>query len=443
MTQYISSFLIEPIVQQARRFSQSSNTSADQRPSPDSLHRPSLPTYDTSAVRSNLNHEETQTQQQITSHILVDDITASPVHDDLGDDYIQHWHQPEHSRLAEESSSHLSHHVNDDISSNPYQSVRNQFGSPAGSNNSSVDSITSQISRSNEMPASRISSRRLINRHASGGASRRKVESLIPANDGMGGLRSRIRAIQESSDSNEEKAFLMQSLMTQSWRTSQASLIDARGSRGFESLDSVASVDRPPTPASSPSNDDVLRSTSPSTPTSSITSSPDHIVVASEDRAPTYYQKPEIKLKSGTGTARGSTASLNLEQCATTNARALGCRHYKRNIKLQCSTCSRWYTCRFCHDEVENHPLIRKDTENMLCMICGHAQRAAGICDHCDERAAWYYCAVCKLWDDDPEKSIYHCDDCGICRIGKGLGKDFYHCKVGLCQRIFQAHPQR
>jgi hypothetical protein len=37
----------------------------------------------------------------------------------------------------------------------------------------------------------------------------------------------------------------------------------------------------------------------------------------------------------------------------------------------------------------------------------------------------------CKLWDDDPEKSIYHCNDCGICRIGQGLGKDFFHCKVG------------
>ena len=38
----------------------------------------------------------------------------------------------------------------------------------------------------------------------------------------------------------------------------------------------------------------------------------------------------------------------------------------------------------------------------------------------------------CKLWDDDPHKSIYHCNDCGICRIGKGLGKDFFHCKVFL-----------
>jgi hypothetical protein len=38
----------------------------------------------------------------------------------------------------------------------------------------------------------------------------------------------------------------------------------------------------------------------------------------------------------------------------------------------------------------------------------------------------------CRLWDDSPTKSIYHCADCGVCRVGKGLGKDFFHCKVHL-----------
>lgn len=110
----------------------------------------------------------------------------------------------------------------------------------------------------------------------------------------------------------------------------------------------------------------------------------------------------------------------------------LGCQHYRRNVKLQCSTCDRWYTCRLCHDEVEDHVLIRRATKNMLCMICGSAQRAGEFCVECGERAAWYYCDVCKLWDNDPSKSIYHCNDCGICRKGLGLGKDFFHCKVGL-----------
>jgi CHY zinc finger len=37
----------------------------------------------------------------------------------------------------------------------------------------------------------------------------------------------------------------------------------------------------------------------------------------------------------------------------------LGCRHYRRGAKLQCSTCDHWATCRYCHDEEEDHKLIR------------------------------------------------------------------------------------
>lgn len=37
----------------------------------------------------------------------------------------------------------------------------------------------------------------------------------------------------------------------------------------------------------------------------------------------------------------------------------LGCQHYRRGAKLQCSTCNQWATCRYCHDEREDHKLIR------------------------------------------------------------------------------------
>ncbi|EEY16908.1 RING finger and CHY zinc finger domain-containing protein [Verticillium alfalfae VaMs.102] len=107
----------------------------------------------------------------------------------------------------------------------------------------------------------------------------------------------------------------------------------------------------------------------------------------------------------------------------------LGCQHYARNVKLQCSTCDRWYTCRFCHDAAEKHALIRKDTRNMLCMVCACPQKAGEACVNCGEVSAHYYCNICKLWDNNPNKSIYHCSDCGICRRGRGLGKDFFHCK--------------
>lgn len=114
-----------------------------------------------------------------------------------------------------------------------------------------------------------------------------------------------------------------------------------------------------------------------------------------------------------------------------------GCKHYQRGCKLECSTCFKWYTCRLCHDEVEGHKLIRPETRHMLCMYCGLVQSAAQNCSGCHVEMAQYYCDKCKLWDDDCSKSIYHCDDCGLCRIGKGLGKDFFHCQTcNVCMSI-------
>lgn len=108
----------------------------------------------------------------------------------------------------------------------------------------------------------------------------------------------------------------------------------------------------------------------------------------------------------------------------------LGCAHYERNVKLQCSSCNKWYTCRFCHDAEEDHNLIRNETKHMLCMLCGTPQKASELCVNCGETAAQYYCNICKLWENRKSKPIYHCDDCGICRRGHGLGKDFFHCKT-------------
>jgi hypothetical protein len=81
--------------------------------------------------------------------------------------------------------------------------------------------------------------------------------------------------------------------------------------------------------------------------------------------------------------------------------------------------------------------VCRRETKNMFCMLCSEIQPAAQICRNCEETVARYYCDTCKLWDDDPTKSIYHCDQCGICRQGKGLGEDFFHCeKCNICMVI-------
>ncbi|KAJ3362187.1 hypothetical protein HDU91_003544 [Kappamyces sp. JEL0680] len=117
----------------------------------------------------------------------------------------------------------------------------------------------------------------------------------------------------------------------------------------------------------------------------------------------------------------------------------LGCKHYKRSAKLQGHCCGKWFACRFCHDEVSDHNIVRNLTTTMMCMYCNFVQPAGRVCvnEGCGQVLAKYYCSDCKLWDDDPHKNIYHCHDCGICRIGKGLGQDYFHCKkCNVCMAI-------
>ncbi|CAG8483777.1 5525_t:CDS:2, partial [Ambispora leptoticha] len=56
-----------------------------------------------------------------------------------------------------------------------------------------------------------------------------------------------------------------------------------------------------------------------------------------------------------------------------------GCEHYQRGAKLQANCCGRWFTCRHCHDSVSDHQMVR------------------------------------------------------LCRVGAGLGKDFFHCDTCNC----------
>ncbi|KAI9189617.1 hypothetical protein H9P43_001050 [Blastocladiella emersonii ATCC 22665] len=116
-----------------------------------------------------------------------------------------------------------------------------------------------------------------------------------------------------------------------------------------------------------------------------------------------------------------------------------GCKHYMRSVKLQSHCCGKWVVCRFCHDEVSDHAIIRQKTKLMMCMRCYHIQPCSQFCSNevCGVKVSRYYCNECKLWDDDPKKNIYHCYDCGICRIGKGLGHDYFHCKkCNVCMAI-------
>lgn len=242
----------------------------------------------------------------------------------------------------------------------------------------------------------------------------------LPEDDGMGALRKKIHAIRDLNCSNMEQARMIHRLMTENYNACQSNL-DTQTIQATPSHSRPRSPDRPVTPNRLGSGQSFKRqSLIPASPSSVAQQEVQHCLTA-EDLKPTFFPKNELE------PPLDDVDDMDAEELEEA---CLGCRHYKRNVKLQCHACKKWYTCRFCHDEVEDHHLNRPKTENMLCMLCGHAQPASQFCIKCEEQSSQYYCNICKLWDNDTSKSIYHCNDCGICRIGQGLGKDFFHCKT-------------
>ncbi|KAL8457297.1 hypothetical protein ACS0TY_034416 [Phlomoides rotata] len=121
-----------------------------------------------------------------------------------------------------------------------------------------------------------------------------------------------------------------------------------------------------------------------------------------------------------------------------------GCKHYKRNCKLLAPCCNKLFTCIRCHDDLTtNHSVDRKAITKMMCMKCLVIQPIGPKCmsESCSGFSMGkYYCRICKLFDDERigfknlEKHIYHCPYCNLCRVGKGLGIDYFHCmKCNAC----------
>jgi RING finger/CHY zinc finger protein 1 len=152
-----------------------------------------------------------------------------------------------------------------------------------------------------------------------------------------------------------------------------------------------------------------------------------------------------------------------------------GCEHYKRRCKIRAPCCNLIFSCRHCHndsanslpDPKERHDLVRQNVKQVVCSICQTEQEVAKVCSNCGVNMGEYFCDICKFFDDDvsllilsfymvfflyarlcftffvPEsitpllclqisKEQFHCDDCGICRVG---GRDkFFHCQnCGAC----------
>ena len=447
MSHYINSFLIEPVVRQARRFSRTSHEDASPPPSDrqdasedrveeiqgdNTASIPALRGWHRLRLtlgRGDPNAAATQSPEPYagphgSGNSRPEEGSDMPRGMQPTADVLR---QPDSFR--EDALAHTSrsdpHNSAHEVSNNPVYDIPESLRSTTSSLSSSVRMMVE--AETFDVP----DSARTTRQNSSGTTSNRHTQigdGLLPADDGMGQIRKRIVAIQRTDSSSADKARLIHQLMTEQYTSSQSSLHAAQVPR-TRSPASLVSHERPFTPASLRSFDKDLQCASPPTPLSSLAETDDPFNLGPEDLKPTYYQKPPAG-QSTLGSESRSSDRLSDE--SEEDPKPLGCPHYRRNIKLQCSACDRWYTCRFCHDGAEDHSLNRRATKNMLCMLCGCAQPASEECAQCGECSARYYCSVCKLWDDDPAKSIYHCNDCGICRVGQGLGKDFYHCKVRL-----------
>ncbi|XP_055906411.1 uncharacterized protein LOC129941731 [Eupeodes corollae] len=183
-----------------------------------------------------------------------------------------------------------------------------------------------------------------------------------------------------------------------------------------------------PLPSSAASNPLISKSVLPTTTTATKNVNFDN--VSCSDVSDCIKNKNgEIKIDNTTTTTTTTTTTKTPEK-----ERKVGCEHYKRRAMFVTPCCNKFYKCRYCHDENETHHFDRKTLTELICVECNTRQKVQEQCEKCRVRFGKYTCLICNLFDDE-DKNQYHCNGCGICRIG---GRDnFFHCEVcNMCLPI-------
>ncbi|OKL60593.1 hypothetical protein UA08_04355 [Talaromyces atroroseus] len=211
----------------------------------------------------------------------------------------------------------------------------------------------------------------------------------LPEDDGMTELRTKIHAIRDNDASGIQKARLIHSLMIESYQAARKTFSERQ--IPSQSPSSVRSREHSPISSSSPRTRRSIDRLSLDS-SEQRTATPDRIYynLSPEDLQPTFAPKDVDSGEppaAGSGPTTEADDNISNDDYSDEDILVLGCQHYKRNVKLQCYTCKKWYTCRFCHDETEDHALERRKTENMLCMLCGVPQPAAQWCKECVRKA--------------------------------------------------------
>jgi len=169
------------------------------------------------------------------------------------------------------------------------------------------------------------------------------------------------------------------------------------------------------------------------------------------------------------GNPKGNTIQMELHRPH--------CSHYDRKCSIISPCCGMLFGCRICHDECDalpppflnmlktnsnvnrndesshdsqpakrristpssplmeegvEHEINRFDIKEIVCRNCHQRQSSKrNKCMKCDVQFGEYHCEICNLWMDSSQQP-YHCDDCGLCRVGGQ--NNFKHClQCGIC----------
>ncbi len=118
------------------------------------------------------------------------------------------------------------------------------------------------------------------------------------------------------------------------------------------------------------------------------------------------------------------------------------CTHYDNNLQIYATCCSKFYDCKLCHNELNDHKMEYDEKNRIKCINCntesnvpyGDNNNMVTHCKNCKINFGKYHCNKCIIWCNKL-KDIYHCDKCRSCKLGN---KDKnYHCDgCNICLSI-------
>jgi RING finger and CHY zinc finger domain-containing protein 1 len=155
----------------------------------------------------------------------------------------------------------------------------------------------------------------------------------------------------------------------------------------------------------------------------------------SDDNTVTMYEEPNYTSseESDISSCESQSMVLNIELPKKFNIDKMpyGCKHYLCRCSIIAPCCQTVYGCRVCHNEAETHVIERSDIHRIVCSSCNKEQDVSDECINCGICFGLYTCIKCRLFSDICVDQ-YHCDKCGICRIGPK--EKIFHCdNCGIC----------